>query len=68
MTEELTDTERQALEWLRDGEYDRFRGAPWWVREDLAGRGLVLLARSRTDERYGITDRGLAALDAPRRD
>ncbi len=66
MAEPLTDAERRALAWLRDGEHDRFRATAPEVRDGLVRRGLVLRSRSRTGERYVITNRGLEALDAPR--
>jgi len=68
MDEPLTDAERQALGWLRVGERDRFWDADPWVRDGLVRRGLVLRAGSRPAERYVITNLGLEALDAPRRD
>jgi hypothetical protein len=66
MAEVLTGDERRALELLRDDGYDRFKGAEWWVRDDLLDRGLVLVAGSRTGEHYWITGRGREALDPPR--
>ena len=66
MAEPLTDAERQALEWLRDDGHDRFQGVDRWVRAGLVERGLVLRIKSRIRERYGITNWGLEALDAPR--
>jgi hypothetical protein len=66
MAEPLTDAERQALGWLRDGEHDRFRAAAPRVRDGLVKRGLVLRSRSRGGERYVITNWGLEALGAPR--
>jgi hypothetical protein len=65
MDEPLTDAERQALEWLRDDEHDRFRAAAPWVRDGLVKRGLVLRAGARPSQRYVITNRGLEALGAP---
>lgn len=67
MAEVLTDAERRALEWLRDDGHERFRGADRWTRDDLLGRGLVLVAGSRLGEQYGITNRGREALDTPLR-
>ena len=67
MDEPLTDAERQALEWLRDGEHDQFRLVDRWVRDGLVERGLALPASTRTGPPYVITNRGLEALDAPRR-
>ncbi len=67
MHEPLTDAERQALEWLRDGEHDRFLIVDRWVRDGLVERGLALRIGSRLGSRYTITNRGLAALGAPRR-
>ena len=64
MAEPLTDVERLALEWLRDGKQDRFRSADASVRDALVARGLVLRAGRRPAERYTITNRGLEALDA----
>jgi hypothetical protein len=66
MTEPLTDAERQALEWLRAGAHRPFRRVRRAVRDGLFRRGLVRVARPLSDERYGLTHRGLAALDAPR--
>ena len=68
MHEPLTDAERGALEWLRADQHDRFRAADPWVRRGLVKRGLVLRVFSRLGERYGITGRGCAALEAPSRD
>jgi len=42
-------------------------GADPWVREDLLGLGLVLVASSRLGKRYGITALGRAVLDRPGR-
>jgi hypothetical protein len=67
MPEPLTDGERGALEWLRDDEHDRFRAARPWVRHGLVKRGLVLVVFAQFGEHYGITLRGLEALEAPRR-
>ena len=66
MDEPLTDAEREALEWLRADQHDRFRAAGPWVRHGLVKRGLVLRVFSRLGERYGITNRGREALAATR--
>ena len=67
VAEPLTDEERQALEWLRDDGHERFRRTDPWMRHGLVKRGLVLVVFSRFGEQYGITTRGRAALDVPRR-
>jgi hypothetical protein len=68
MPEPLTDAERGALEWLRADQHDRFRAARPWVRHGLVRRGLVLVVFAQFGEHYGITLRGLEALEAsPRR-
>ncbi len=67
MDEPLTEVERRALEWLRDGQHDRFRAVDQRVRDGLVERGLALRTGSRLGERYTITNWGLEALQAPRR-
>jgi hypothetical protein len=65
---ELTDAERRALEWLRDGD-QRFGGVDRRVRNALMRRRLLMPVISRFSgqpgaARYIITDPGLEALGA----
>jgi hypothetical protein len=67
MGDRLTDDERLALEQLRVDETGRAAAVGRSVLDGLVERGLVLVAASRRGERYAISRRGRAALDAPRR-
>jgi hypothetical protein len=66
MTEELTDLERRALGWLRDGDERGRRIAPA-LRDALKRKGLIDVWEEQTAERgvvrWAINRQGLDALE-----